>query len=55
MTPSGLPTVVRVAIGLTAWTAFLLYVFVVGRRAHRDGFTGDVAPHAAGDAAPVAG
>ncbi|WP_374968897.1 stage II sporulation protein M [Terrabacter sp. BE26] len=55
VTPSGLPTVARIATGLVAWTAFLLYVFVVGRRAHRAGFTGDVAPHAAGDAAPVAG
>lgn len=55
VTPSGLPTGARIAIGLVAWTAFLVYVFVVGRRAHAGGITGDVAPHAAGDAAPVAG
>ncbi|GAA2478369.1 stage II sporulation protein M [Terrabacter carboxydivorans] len=55
VTPSGLPTAARIAIGLTAWTAFLLYVFVVGRRAHRLGATGDVAAFTAGDAALVAG
>lgn len=55
VTPSGLPTAARIAIGLTAWSAFLVYVFVVGRRAHRGGATGDVAPNAAGDAVPVAG
>jgi hypothetical protein len=55
VTPSGLPTAARIAIGLVAWCAFLVYVFVVGRHAHRDGATGDVAGQAAGDAAPVAG
>ena len=55
VTPSGLPTAARIAIGLVAWGAFLVYVFVVGRRAHRAGATGDVAAHVAGDAAPVAG
>jgi len=55
VTPSGLPTAARIAIGLVAWGAFLVYVFVVGRRAHRAGATGDVADHVAGDAAPVAG
>ena len=55
VTPSGLPTAARIAIGLVAWGAFLVYVFVVGRRAHLAGATGDVADHAAGDAAPVAG
>ena len=55
VTPSGLPTAARIAIGLVAWCAFLVYVFVVGRRSHRDGATGDVSGQAAGDAAPVAG
>lgn len=42
VTPSGLPTWARIAIGLVAEAAFLLYVFVVGRRAVRAGETGDV-------------
>jgi uncharacterized membrane protein SpoIIM required for sporulation len=33
VTPSPLPTPVRVGIGVTAWVGFLCYVFVVGRRA----------------------
>ncbi|MGO4597155.1 stage II sporulation protein M [Terrabacter sp. 2RAF25] len=55
VTPSGLPTAARIAIGLVAWCTFLAYVFAVGRRAHRAGATGDVAGHLVGDAAPVAG
>lgn len=42
VTPSGLPTFVRVGIGVLAEIAFLAYVFVLGRRAVREGFTGDV-------------
>lgn len=42
VTPSGLPTFARVGIGVLAELAFLAYVFVLGRRAVRDGFTGDV-------------
>jgi uncharacterized membrane protein SpoIIM required for sporulation len=55
VTPSGLPTAARIAIGLVAWGAFLVYVFVIGRRTHRRGTTGDVSAREAGDAAPVAG
>jgi uncharacterized membrane protein SpoIIM required for sporulation len=54
VTPSGLPTWARIAIGLVAESAFLLYVFVVGRAAFRRGATGDVGTRDAGDAVPVA-
>jgi len=42
VTPSGLPTWVRLAIGIFAEVVFLLYVFVVGRAAYRRGHTGDL-------------
>ena len=42
VTPSGLPTEARVAIGLLAELAFLAYVFVLGRQAFHRGATGDV-------------
>lgn len=42
VTPSGLPTWARLAIGITAELAFLAYVFVLGRQAHHRGVTGDV-------------
>ncbi|MGG5259816.1 stage II sporulation protein M [Phycicoccus avicenniae] len=54
VTPSGLPTWARVGIGVLAETAFLLYVFVVGRAAVNRGATGDVTTRDAGDALPVA-
>ena len=53
VTPSGLPTPVRILIGLVAESAFLVYVFVVGRRASRAGVTGDVTAAQAGDTAPA--
>ncbi|MFJ5777683.1 stage II sporulation protein M [Streptomyces sp. NPDC093094] len=43
VTPSGLPTWARIAIGIAAELAFLLYVYVLGGRAAREGATGDVA------------
>jgi uncharacterized membrane protein SpoIIM required for sporulation len=55
VTPSELPTVARIAIGVVAEAAFFAYVFVVGRRAYLRGATGDVSRSAVGDAAPVAG
>jgi uncharacterized membrane protein SpoIIM required for sporulation len=55
VTPSGLPTWARIAIGLLAETVFLLYVFVVGRSAYRRGATGDVESRDVGDLVPVAG
>jgi uncharacterized membrane protein SpoIIM required for sporulation len=42
VTPSGLPTWARVAIGITAELAFFAYVFVLGRQAARRGATGDI-------------
>jgi hypothetical protein len=42
VTPSGLPTWARIAIGVGAESAFLAYVFVLGGRAARAGDTGDV-------------
>ena len=42
VTPSGLPTPARLAIGVLAEVAFLAYVFVLGRQAVRRGATGDV-------------
>ncbi|WP_435604614.1 stage II sporulation protein M [Streptomyces sp. bgisy130] len=44
VTPSGLPTLARIGIGITAELAFLLYVYVLGGRAVRAGATGDVDP-----------
>ncbi|MFE2171303.1 stage II sporulation protein M [Streptomyces sp. NPDC059447] len=42
VTPSGLPTWARITIGVVAEAAFLLYVYVLGGRASREGETGDV-------------
>lgn len=54
VTPSGLPTAARVAIGLIAEGLFLAWVFVLGRRAHRAGVTGDLDAQRAGDVLPTA-
>ncbi len=42
VTPSQLPTVVRVGIGIVAEAAFLAYVWYFGRRAVKAGETGDI-------------
>lgn len=42
VTPSGLPTWARIAIGIGAELAFLVYVYVLGGRAARAGETGDL-------------
>jgi uncharacterized membrane protein SpoIIM required for sporulation len=42
VTPSGLPTWARIAIGIAAELAFLTYVHVLGGRAARAGDTGDL-------------
>ena len=42
VTPSGLPTWARIAMGIAAELAFLAYVYVLGGRAARAGDTGDV-------------
>ena len=47
VTPSGLPTWARIALGATVWIGFLSYVTVFGRRADRVGDLGDVADRAA--------
>ena len=54
VTPSGLPTWARVGIGVLALGAFLLYVFVPGRRAAQQGVTGDLDRRDLGDTVPVA-
>lgn len=43
VTPSGLPTWARIAIGVVAEVLFLAYVYILGGRAVRTGETGDVA------------
>jgi uncharacterized membrane protein SpoIIM required for sporulation len=43
VTPSSLPTFLRIGIGIAAETAFLAYVVYFGRRAVRAGETGDIA------------
>ncbi|MGX2996886.1 stage II sporulation protein M [Streptomyces sp. JNUCC 64] len=42
VTPSGLPTWARVGIGVVAELLFLAYVYILGRRAVREGATGDL-------------
>lgn len=42
VTPSGLPTWARIAIGVAAEAAFLTYVYALGGRASRAGEVGDV-------------
>jgi len=44
VTPSGLPTWARLAIGIAAELVFLTYVFTLGRAAYQRGQTGDVDP-----------
>lgn len=53
VTPSSLPTWMRVGIGVLAEIAFLTYVLVLGRRAAAEGFTGDVAELDQSAARPV--
>lgn len=53
VTPSGLPTWARVGIGVVAEVLFLLYVFVIGRRAAQEGETGDLEAIEREDVAPV--
>lgn len=54
VTPSGLPTWGRITIGIVAEAAFLVYVFVVGRRAYLAGETGDIVEADRAAEAPVA-
>lgn len=55
VTPSGLPTAARIAIGVLAEALFLAYVFVLGRRAVAQGATGDLEEEDRGAVLPVAG
>jgi uncharacterized membrane protein SpoIIM required for sporulation len=55
VTPSGLPTAVRIAIGAGVLGLFLLWVFVPGRRAVRAGATGDLTDDLRGDVLPSSG
>lgn len=45
VTPSGLPTSMRIAIGVTVFVAFWTYVVVLGRRAAALGYTGAFGEH----------
>ncbi|SDY71177.1 Uncharacterized membrane protein SpoIIM, required for sporulation [Micromonospora pattaloongensis] len=42
VTPSSLPTALRIGVGALAWLAFLAYVLVLGARAHRAGESADI-------------
>jgi uncharacterized membrane protein SpoIIM required for sporulation len=53
VTPSGLPTWLRIGIGALAEIAFLAWVFVLGRRAHNAGVTGDLRDDLRGYEAPT--
>jgi uncharacterized membrane protein SpoIIM required for sporulation len=44
VTPSGLPTWARIAVGALAESLFFAYVFVLGRQAYARGHTGDLDP-----------
>lgn len=55
VTPSGLPTWARIAVGAVVWALFLVYVWVFGRGAARRGETGDLDRSLVGDAVPVTG
>jgi uncharacterized membrane protein SpoIIM required for sporulation len=55
VTPSGLPTWARVGIGVVVEALFLLYVFVLGRRAVQAGVTGDLVGDLRGDVRPAEG
>lgn len=54
VTPSGLPTWARIAIGIGAELAFLAYVYILGGRASRDGDSGDIAAAERSAELPVA-
>jgi len=55
VTPSGLPTWARIAIGVVVEVAFLAYVATLGRWGARRGETGDLTAEDAGDVLPTRG
>jgi uncharacterized membrane protein SpoIIM required for sporulation len=55
VTPSPLPTWARITIGAVVWGAFVTWITVYGRRAVRDGETGDLDREFLADTLPVAG
>jgi uncharacterized membrane protein SpoIIM required for sporulation len=55
VTPSGLPTWLRVGIGVAVEAGFISYLWTLGRRGERAGETGDLDLAARGDLAEVAG
>lgn len=54
VTPSGLPTWARIAIGVAAELGFLAYVYILGGRAARAGDAGDIAAGERSAELPVA-
>ncbi|MFI6865182.1 stage II sporulation protein M [Streptomyces sp. NPDC050421] len=54
VTPSGLPTWARIAVGIAAELAFLAYVYILGGRASRAGDSGDIAAAERSAELPVA-
>lgn len=55
VTPSGLPTWARIAVGLVVWAAFIGYVWTYGRRAALAGEQGDIEQSERGAVLPTAG
>lgn len=54
VTPSGLPTSLRIGTGVLAWLGFLGYVFALGARAAQHGASADVDPESREAEVPVA-
>jgi hypothetical protein len=53
VTPSPLPTVLRILIGVTAWLGFLGYVLLAGRRAEQAAVSADLDADLRGDTRPM--
>lgn len=54
VTPSPLPTALRLVIGIGAWVLFLVFAYGRGRAAHREGVSGDLSEDMIGDRVAVA-
>lgn len=55
VTPSSLPVAIKITIGALALAAYWAYVIILGRRAVRDGETGDMTQHETGAKMLVSG